>query len=63
MIEITSKEAKHLESIGYHCPKTCRLKNKGASRGKHYCVEERKVLEELKKFRDQMIISYSYGNV
>lgn len=62
MIEITSNEAKYLESIGYHCPKTCRLKNKGASRGKYFCVEEKKVLEALEKYRTDMVVSYSYGN-
>lgn len=63
MIEITSKEARHLNSLGYHCPKTCRLKNKGKSRGKFYCAEEKKILEALENYRKTEVVIYTYGEL
>lgn len=63
MEQITREEAKYLEQHGVYCPKTCRLKNKGARRGKKYCPDDKYVQELLAEYRKTVRIVETYGNV
>jgi hypothetical protein len=53
MVVITKEEAETLRKLfpDIQIFKTCKLKNKGASRGKRYCPEYRSVIDWLKKER------------
>lgn len=63
MEQITKDEAKYLESRGIYLPKTCRLKNNGARRGKKYAPDDKYVQELLAEYRKTVRIVETYGNV
>lgn len=60
MNQITREEAKYLMQHGVYCPRTCRLKRKGASRGKYYCPDDKHVLDLLEDFRKTINIVETY---
>lgn len=63
MQEITYDEAKYLRERGVHCPKTCRLKNKGRSRGKRFAPDEQSVQQLLEEYRKTIVVIETYGDV
>ena len=63
MEQITKEEAKYLESRGVWCPKTCRLKNNGTSRGKAYAPDDKSVQELLSEYRKTVKVVYTYGQI
>ena len=62
MNQITRDEAKFLAEHGIYCPRTCRLKRKGKSRGKYYCPDDRHVQELLATYRKSIRIIETYPN-
>lgn len=63
MQEITYDEAKYLRERGVHCPKTCRLKNKGRRRGKRFAPDDRNVQHLLEQYRKNIKVIETYGDV
>lgn len=62
MNQITRDEAKFLAEHGVYCPRTCRLKRKGKSRGKYYCPDDKHVQELLATYRRSIRIIEAYPN-
>lgn len=60
MNQITRDEAKYLADKGIHCPRTCRLKRKGKSRGKYFAPDDKHVSELLAAYRQTIKIVESY---
>lgn len=62
MNQITRDEAKFLAEQGVYCPRTCRLKRKGKSRGKYYCPDDKHVQELLATYRKSIRVIETYPN-
>lgn len=62
MNQITRDEAKFLAEYGIYCPRTCRLKRKGKSRGKYYCPDDKHVQELLATYRKSIRVIETYPN-
>ena len=60
MNQISRDEAKFLAKHGIHCPRTCRLKRKGKSRGKYYCPDDKHILDLLETYRKSLNVVESY---
>lgn len=62
MNQITRDEAKFLAEHGVYCPRTCRLKRKGKSRGKYYCPDDKHILDLLNIYRNSIKVIETYPN-
>lgn len=62
MNQITRDEAMFLADNGIHCPKTCKLKRDGKSRGKYFAPDDKYVSELLDSYRKTIKIVESYPN-
>lgn len=60
MKQISREEAKFLAAHGIHCPRTCKLKRKGKSRGKYYCPDDSHILDLLEKYRRTIKVVETY---
>lgn len=63
MNQITREEAHYLSRHGVFCPRTCKLKRKGKSRGKYFAPDDKYVLKLLAEYRKTVKVIETYGEI